>query len=138
MQKLGARHVQYGTKPEHYDTVGAALLKTLAIGLDKEFTAAVKKAWTAVYKTLATTMIEAAEAVQATTEQKNTPQGTEMNNKTVNSTLAIQLQGALDQSATAFIMIDRDFNITYANDATLALLKKHEATFADKDRKSVV
>jgi len=131
VQKLGAKHIQYGTKPEHYDTVGAALLKTLAIGLGKEFTAAVKKAWTAVYKTLATTMIEAAEAVPATLVQKNKPQGTKMNDKTVNSNLAIQLQGALDQSATAFIMIDRDFKITYANAATLALLKKHEQTFAD-------
>ena len=42
-----------------------------------------------------------------------------------------QLQGAIDQSGTANIMIDRDFNITYANAATLALLKEHEATFAD-------
>ena len=42
-----------------------------------------------------------------------------------------QLQGAIDQSGTANIMIDRDFNITYANAATLALLKEHEATFAE-------
>jgi len=128
VQKLGARHVQYGTKPEHYDTVGAALLKTLAIGLDKEFTPSVKKAWTAVYKTLASTMIEAAEAV----EKDNSIKGSTMDMKTKQTdTLAIQLQGALNQSATAFIMIDRDFTITYANAATLALLKKHEATFAD-------
>jgi len=128
VQKLGARHVQYGTKPEHYDTVGAALLKTLAIGLDKEFTPAVKKAWTAVYKTLASTMIEAAEAV----EKDNSIKGSTMDMKTKQTdTLAIQLQGALNQSATAFIMIDRDFTITYANAATLALLKKHEDTFAD-------
>jgi methyl-accepting chemotaxis protein len=42
-----------------------------------------------------------------------------------------QLQGAIDQSATANIMIDRDFNITYANKATLDLLKEHESTFAE-------
>ncbi len=130
VQKLGARHVSYGTKPEHYDTVGAALLKTLAIGLDKEFTPGIKKAWTAVYKTLATTMIEAAEAA----EKINSEKGSTMDMKTTKTEkqddLAIQLQGALDQSATAFIMIDRDFIITYANDATLALLKIHEATFA--------
>ena len=45
---------------------------------------------------------------------------------------AVQLQGAVDQSGTACIMIDRDFTITYANEATLALLKQHEATFAKK------
>jgi methyl-accepting chemotaxis protein len=44
---------------------------------------------------------------------------------------AAQLQGAIDQSGTASIMIDRDFNITYANAATLALLKQHEKTFAE-------
>ncbi|WP_281557227.1 methyl-accepting chemotaxis protein [Thalassomonas sp. RHCl1] len=45
---------------------------------------------------------------------------------------AVQLQGAVDQSGTACIMIDRDFTITYANDATIRLLKQHEATFAKK------
>ena len=45
---------------------------------------------------------------------------------------AVQLQGAIDQSATALIMIDRDLNITYANGATMALLKKHEEVFQRK------
>ncbi|WDE14534.1 PAS domain-containing protein [Thalassomonas haliotis] len=45
---------------------------------------------------------------------------------------AVQLQGAVDQSGTACIMIDRDFTITYANESTLKLLKQHEATFAKK------
>ncbi|WP_274049600.1 methyl-accepting chemotaxis protein [Thalassomonas haliotis] len=45
---------------------------------------------------------------------------------------AVQLQGAVDQSGTACIMIDRDFTITYANDATIKLLQEHEATFAKK------
>jgi len=128
VQKLGARHVDYGTRPEHYDTVGAALLKTLAIGLDKEFTLSVKKAWTAVYKTLATTMIDAADAV----EKNNSKKGSTMDIKTKQpDNLSMQFQGALNQSATAFIMIDREFTITYANESTLALLKKHEVTFAE-------
>ena len=45
---------------------------------------------------------------------------------------AVQLQGAIDRSGTAQVMIDRDFIITYANQATLALLKEHEATFQQK------
>ncbi|NQY87710.1 MAG: PAS domain-containing protein [Colwellia sp.] len=130
MQKLGIKHLEYGTKIQHYDTVGAALLKTLATGLGQDFTAPVKKAWTATYQTLATTMIDAAE--QAV--KNNSEEGPTMDMKTTQAKkaddLANQLKGALDQSATAFIMIDRDFSITYANDATLALLKKHEVTFA--------
>ncbi len=136
VQKLGARHVGYGTKPEHYDTVGAALLKTLALGLADDFTPAVKSAWTAIYKTLATTMINAADEVN----QNNKAQGKTMNKKTAqnkndnneqSNDLAVQLQGALDQSATAFMMINRDFEIIYANASTITLLKKHEATFAE-------
>lgn len=131
VQQLGAKHLKYGAEPEHYDTVGAALLKTLSQGLGKEFTAPVKKAWTVVYQTLATTMIDAAE--EAASQQS--AKGTTMEKDTVvndtNQNLTAQLQGALDQSATAFMMIDRDFNVTYANEATLALLKQHEVTFAD-------
>ncbi|MBL4940269.1 MAG: PAS domain-containing protein [Colwellia sp.] len=130
VQKLGIRHVKYGTKVEHYDTVGAALLKTLATGLGKDFTAPVKKAWTVIYQTLATTMIDAAEEAA----NNNTDKRFTMDMKTTQAKqaddLANQLKGALDQSATAFIMINRDFTITYANAATLALLKQHETTFA--------
>jgi len=131
VQNLGAKHLKYGAEPEHYDTVGAALLKTLAQGLGEDFTAPTKKAWTVVYQTLATTMIAAAneaattESAKGSNMKKNT-----VENKQSNNAIA-QYQGALDQSATAFMMIDRDFNITYANAATLALLKAHEATFAD-------
>ena len=37
---------------------------------------------------------------------------------------AVQLQGAIDQSNTPSMMIDRDFLITYANKATFDLLKE--------------
>lgn len=39
-----------------------------------------------------------------------------------------RLQAAVDQAQTAMVMIDRDFNITYANQETLKLFGKHEAT----------
>ena len=59
LQGLGKRHVEYKVEASHYDTVGAALLDTLAVGLGDEFTPEVKEAWTAVYTTMATVMIEA-------------------------------------------------------------------------------
>jgi methyl-accepting chemotaxis protein len=43
---------------------------------------------------------------------------------------AVQLQGAIDQSNTPSMMIDRDFLITYANKATFKLLEKNEDVFA--------
>lgn len=45
---------------------------------------------------------------------------------------AKRLEGAVEQSGTPSMTIDRDFNITYYNRATLELLKKHEATFQKK------
>ena len=39
-----------------------------------------------------------------------------------------RLQTAIDSAQTAIMMIDRDLNITYANESTKALLKEHEHT----------
>lgn len=61
VQALGQRHVDYGVKPEHYDTVGAALLWTLQQGLGSGFDAEHEAAWTKVYQLLARTMITASE-----------------------------------------------------------------------------
>lgn len=60
LQDLGKRHVAYKVEASHYDTVGAALLDTLAAGLGDDFTEEVKEAWTEVYVTMATVMKEAA------------------------------------------------------------------------------
>lgn len=65
VQNLGKGHVGYGVKDSHYDTVGGALLDTLAVGLGDEFTPEVKTAWTEVYTLLATTMKDAANSVEA-------------------------------------------------------------------------
>jgi hemoglobin-like flavoprotein len=60
VQDLGRRHVVYGVKPEHYDTVGAALIQTLGQGLGEAFTPQVKDAWIKVYGVLAGAMKSAA------------------------------------------------------------------------------
>ena len=60
LQDLGRRHAAYGVAEAHYDTVGAALLWTLEMGLGAAFTAETREAWTAVYGLLATMMQDAA------------------------------------------------------------------------------
>lgn len=60
VQQLGVRHIAYGVKDEHYDTVGAALLWTLEAGLGDAFTDETKTAWATVYGVLADTMKAAA------------------------------------------------------------------------------
>lgn len=65
VQEMGKRHVGYGVKDAHYDTVAAALLWTLGAGLGDAFTDDVKAAWTETYVTLATVMKDAAATVSA-------------------------------------------------------------------------
>ncbi|WP_100612727.1 globin family protein [Confluentibacter lentus] len=59
LQNLGKRHVDYKVEPAHYNTVGAALLDTLKVGLGEDFTPEVKEAWATVYGTMTTVMIDA-------------------------------------------------------------------------------
>jgi hemoglobin-like flavoprotein len=60
LQGLGKRHAGYGVEDSHYQTVGAALLKTLGQGLGADFTEEVKQAWTQVYTVMADVMVAAA------------------------------------------------------------------------------
>lgn len=61
VRKLAQRHVHYGTKPEHYNVVGSALVWTLEQGLGEAWTEELQEAWIAVYTVLAGAMIEAAD-----------------------------------------------------------------------------
>jgi len=71
VRQLGARHVGYGVKTEHYQTVGTALLWTLEQGLGDKFTPDVREAWTSAYGLQADVMqlgaleARAADAVRA-------------------------------------------------------------------------
>jgi hemoglobin-like flavoprotein len=60
LEDLGARHVGYGVKTEHYATVGTALLAMLESVLGKEFTAETRAAWTELYGLIAATMLRGA------------------------------------------------------------------------------
>ncbi len=58
---LGARHVEYGTLPEHYPLVGNSLLKTFEQYLKEEWTPATKQAWIDAYGVIAEVMLEGAD-----------------------------------------------------------------------------
>ena len=60
VQQLAKRHVQYGVKPQHYKTVGEALMNTLVEGLGDALSADAYAAWAEVYTLLSDTMIAAA------------------------------------------------------------------------------
>src|SRR5262245_26482900 len=56
--RLGARHVRYGVRHEHFDVVAEALLWTLEQGLGDRFTPAVRDAWVAAWNVIAGAMRE--------------------------------------------------------------------------------
>ena len=60
LRGLGQRHAAYGVRDADYDSVGAALLKTLSQGIGVAFTQEVEEAWIEVYGEVAGTMKEAA------------------------------------------------------------------------------
>jgi hemoglobin-like flavoprotein len=62
VEALGRRHTGYGVRPEHFETVGAALLETLEEGLGAVFTSETRDAWAAAYGLLAEVMQEAGAA----------------------------------------------------------------------------
>ena len=60
VEDLGRRHVGYGVRNEHYESVGAALLWTLDQDLGEEFAPETEEAWSETYGTLAKIMKDAA------------------------------------------------------------------------------
>jgi hemoglobin-like flavoprotein len=61
VRELGRRHAAYGVRPEHYATVGEALIWALEQGLGAAFTRDTRRAWIDAYAGLAWPMIAAAE-----------------------------------------------------------------------------
>ncbi|MEM7132374.1 MAG: globin family protein [Chloroflexota bacterium] len=59
LQRLAIRHVDYGARNEHYDTVGNALIWALEQGLGDHFTEEVRDSWSAVYDLISSVMTKA-------------------------------------------------------------------------------
>ena len=57
LHALGARHVGYGVKAAHYDTLGTALLDTLAHGLGSSFTSELRSAWQHLFEVVRSEML---------------------------------------------------------------------------------
>ncbi len=64
VEQLGQRHVRYGVKDDHYETVGTALLWTLSQGLGEAFTPEVREAWAETYSLLSITMKRGAQRLE--------------------------------------------------------------------------
>jgi len=120
LTNLGGTHQGYGAEPAHYEAVASTLLDVMEEFAGDLWTDEVHSAWQKALETIATTMLNG---------YKDLEDNTMANTKAAvaeNDDLAVRMHSTVDGAATAIMMIDRDFNITYANDATIKILKDNE------------
>jgi hemoglobin-like flavoprotein len=60
LRELGARHVAYGARPEHYPVVGATLIASMAAIAADEWRPEFEAAWSAAFDVVAGVMLEGA------------------------------------------------------------------------------
>jgi len=60
LRELGARHVAYGAKPEHYPVVGQVLIASMADVAGAAWTAEFERAWSEAFAVVAGAMLEGA------------------------------------------------------------------------------
>lgn len=120
LKGLGERHQDYGVGEQDYAKVATSLLHVLRQHAADQWSDEAEAAWTRILNTVAQTMLSgyhsAEEPDMAVTSVK---QESSFDNLMVT---------ALDGAVTAVMMIDRDFNITYANQSTMDMLTEHEDT----------
>ena len=65
LRELGARHVAYGAKPEHYPVVGSVLIASLAAVAGEAWTTEHEQAWAEAFEVVAGAMLAGAEEAEA-------------------------------------------------------------------------
>jgi hemoglobin-like flavoprotein len=60
LRALGAKHVAYGARPEHYSLAGESLLGAIAAVAGEHWTPVFESAWSAAIDVVVTTMLEGA------------------------------------------------------------------------------
>jgi len=118
LKALGRRHKNFGAQPAHYEAVAETLLDVMQEFAGDLWTDEVANAWETALNTIANVMIKASE--------EDTTMAT--NQAVAQSEVESQMRAAVDGAMTAMMMVDADFNITYANKSTTDLLAKHQDT----------
>ena len=147
LEGLGSRHKDYGALPAHYEAVAETLLEEMEKLAGELWTAEVSTAWTDALNVVAGVMINASEtdAVKqkpGASKNASKPKSSKIEESKEDTTMAgtqsalnseemaeyQQMKAAVNGAMTAIMMVDRDFNVTYANKSTIDLLGKHQDT----------
>ncbi len=123
---LGARHEKYGAVEAHYEAVATTLMDVMKEFAGRGWTQEVQDAWSHALGTIAQVMLKAYGKSEGNTMATNLAVASDMNDEDYME--LVRMRSAVNGAMTAIMMIDRDFKITYVNDATTKLLTKHEGT----------
>lgn len=150
VRRLGVKHVAYGVKPEHYETVGTALIDTLKKALGDGFNSEAQAAWTKTYGLLATTMKEAAAEAAMDFEAVDNVDDTNKNQSAVSAGKERAIMGdaniksgtempmqsfktMVDAMPVAVMVADLEsFEIIYMNSTSLETLRTIESALPVK------
>lgn len=124
---LGRRHQDYGAQPAHYELVGETLLDVLEEFAGDLWSPEAHRAWRETLALVTEKMLAAYEGQ----EEMNMTETADGALTSADRAELEQLRGAVKNTLTAIMMVDRDLIVTYANDATVALLRKHETAMRE-------
>ena len=65
LREMGARHVRYGARPEHYPVVGEVLIASMAEIAGDDWRPGYTAAWAAAYGLVSATMMDGAASAEA-------------------------------------------------------------------------
>jgi len=129
LMDMGKRHQNYGADPEHYTAVANTLIDVMQETAGDAWNNTIETAWRDALKLIADIMIGAYDTDTYSSSAEPTAAGAgDLQMNDAEKTELACLRSAVGGAMQAMMMIDRDFNITYVNEATTNLLKKHEAT----------
>lgn len=126
LQRLGKRHVSYGTTEYHYPMVAQALLKTLEEYAGNAWTEKLRDAWTEAWGVISENMIEGAKSVQPKTvkkEKKMAKQSPGLRTD-ASSNLDGWFRGIADNAPINVMVSDRNYKLVYMNKASRQTFEK--------------
>lgn len=120
---LGKRHQGYGAEAAHFQAVNETLIDVMKTAAGKAWSKKVDQAWTHALNVITEVMLGAYDDTESEdTEMANVAS---MGVSGEDQEELVRMRSAVNGSMTATMMIDRDFAITYVNDATIKMLKPH-------------
>jgi methyl-accepting chemotaxis protein len=141
LKQLGARHVRYGAKPEHYGAVAAVLIDVMKSLAGTAWNPAIETTWKRALTLIAEIMLQgASSALSSTTSTSSSTRVVPMASKGRNSksrkaksgasgaaAANARIKSALDNVTANVMVADNDLDIIYLNKTVEAMMRNAES-----------